>query len=60
MLSQDELRQFDQFVAAIDRTVSHFPDRFQYCTLQALIEADQPLFCVLRAGQELTNSEKVI
>lgn len=52
MLSEDELRQFDRFVDAIDKAVSRFASRRQYCSLEALTQGSDPLFCIIRAGDE--------
>lgn len=52
MLSEDELRQFDLFVDALDKTVSGFPTQLRYCSLEALTQGLEPLFCIIRAGIE--------
>lgn len=52
MLSEDELRQFDRFLGAIDKAVNRFTSRRQYCLLEALTQGSEPLFCIIRAGDE--------
>lgn len=32
--------------------MSHFPDRFRHCSLEAVTEKTGPLFCLIRAGVE--------
>ncbi len=58
MLTEDELRHFDHFLDAIGKAVGRFPDRFQHCSLEALTQGSEPLFCLIRAGVESrTDSE---
>ncbi len=50
MMTQDELRQFDLFVEAINRQMKRFPSRFRYCALKSVSEGPKTLFCLVRAG----------
>ena len=59
MLSEDELRQFDLFVSALDKTVHSFPRQLQHCSLEALTRGSEPLFCIIRAGIETQTKNEL-
>jgi hypothetical protein len=50
MLSEETLRYFDRFLDGIEEAVKHFPEGFQHCSLEALMQRSGPLFCLIRGG----------
>jgi len=50
MLTEDTLRYFDRFLDGIEEAVKRFPSGFRRCSLEALIQGSEPLFCLIRGG----------
>lgn len=50
MLSEDTLRYFDRFLDGIEEAVKRFPEEFRHCSLEALMQGSEPIFCLIRGG----------
>lgn len=60
VLNDEELKQFDKLLSAIDRAVGHYPDRFRHCSLEALTEGSKPVLCFVRAGVEIHGKNELL
>jgi len=52
MLTDAQLRHFDQFVSAMHHLTVDFPTPCRYCSVHAVTEGAEALFCLVRAGVE--------